>query len=84
MGRTCKFRCDESWIKAKAEIWFPLLDRGSIELGYDALAGSSGIDRFLQVCDRVYFPCSAPGNVSTLYSTLHPVAFWILFTIQTT
>lgn len=55
-GRTCKFRCDESWTKAKAEIWLPLLDRGSIELGCDALAGSFGIDRFLQVCDRVYFP----------------------------
>jgi hypothetical protein len=40
-----------------------LLDRGWIELGYDALAGSSGIDRFLRVCDRVYFPCPAPENV---------------------
>jgi len=46
MGRTCKFRCDKSWTKAKAEIWLPLLDRGSIEQGCDALAGSSGIDHF--------------------------------------
>ena len=65
MGRTCKFRCDESWTKAKAEIWLPLLDRGSIELGCDALAGSLGIDRFLQVCDRIYFPCSASENASS-------------------
>jgi hypothetical protein len=46
--------------KQRQKHGLPLLDLGWIELGYDALAGSSGIDRFLQVCDRVYF--SLPGT----------------------
>lgn len=54
-GRTCKLGATRAGPKTEAEAWLPLLDRGWIELGYDALAGSSGIDRFLQVCDRVYF-----------------------------
>jgi hypothetical protein len=68
-GRTCKLGATRAGPKQKQKFDYTLLDRRRIELGRDALAG---FDRFLQVCDRVYFPCSAPENV---FSFVHPVAF---------
>jgi hypothetical protein len=55
MGRTCKLGATRAEPKQKQEYSYLYWTGGWIELDYDALAGSSGIDRFLQVCDEVLF-----------------------------
>jgi hypothetical protein len=53
-----------------------------MELGYDALAGSSGIDRFLRVCDRGLFSLLGHQRMSLAFYI--ESLFWILYTIQAT